>query len=133
VQTEGEHVVKLNVKVPAALDDVIKRVQIRKGGKGRALKELVRLALDDKASFSGKHPFGPAEDESCTLDVPEKDYEASVDYRDKYKLTSKKAYFLHALEHGATLAKADLDAQDTAKAAVEAAKAEAAKDVKKPE
>ncbi len=113
--------VKLNVKVSAALDAVIKRVQIRKGGKGRALKELVRLALEDPNVFKNTRPFGQAEDENCTLDVPEKDYDASVDYRDSYKLTTKKAYFLHALEHGASLARADLDAQDAAKAAAKEA------------
>lgn len=99
--------VRLHCKVSTPLDVVIQRATVKHGNKGRALKALMKLALGDKAtnrcSFKGKPPFGTEHDVSCTLDMSQKDFDATEDYRSRYLLTKKNMFFFFALQHGAFL------------------------------
>ncbi|HYH70390.1 MAG TPA: hypothetical protein VEX16_03705 [Methyloceanibacter sp.] len=99
--------IRLHCKVSGALDVIIQRATVRHGNKGRALKALVKLALADgknnRCPFKANPPFGSESEHSCTLDMAQKDYDATESYRSRYLLTKKNKFFFFALQHGAYL------------------------------
>lgn len=92
---------KLHCKIPVALDRVIARARIRHGSKGKALKEIVKLALDDSEEFKPRFPYGKDEKVSCTLNMGEGEYKDTYRYRERYELLTKTQFFMFVLQHGA--------------------------------
>lgn len=99
--------VRLHCDVSTSLDVIIQRATVKHGNKGRALKAVVNLALGDhnnnRCRFKADPPFGTEKSVSCTLDMSQKDFDATESYRTRYLLTKKNAFFFFALQHGAFL------------------------------
>ena len=94
--------VKLQCQAPKGLADILGAAKRRLSTKSKSLEKFVALALKDKGTYKGPG-FGTDEFEPCTLTISASEYADTLDYRDKYKLNNKKAFFLHALQHGATI------------------------------
>jgi hypothetical protein len=95
--------VKLQCKVPQALNAIINRARIVHGSKEVALLTLVDLALADRTPVEDLEPFGRGEDVSCTLQMGNDEFIATTAYRLRHNLVTKTSFFSFALQHGARL------------------------------
>lgn len=94
---------KLQCKVSKKLNAVLDRARIVYESKDLALRTLVDLALNDTETFTDFEHFGAGAEKSCTLQLTAEEFKNTLNYRLKYNLITKTAFFAAILQHGAVL------------------------------